>query len=371
MDLTARTEALRKALEETGCSRALITNPKSVRYLCRFSGSQGALIVAEDELCLVTDGRYWSQAEREAPHCRLFRYQHQGHGSFVQGVVAALGKCGRGPVALETDRMLYHTFLEYQREEAERGVAFHPWDGAVAKLREIKDPTEVDALRRAAEIADLALSRTLQRSFLGCRELELKAELEYQLLLAGGEGTSFDTIVASGPNGALPHAGASARVIGEGELVTIDFGTVCRGYCSDMTRTIWYGELGAEDRRMLGAVRRAQSAALDAVRPGIECGRLDEIARSALREEGLAELFLHSLGHGVGLDIHESPSLRSGRTETLQIGQVVTIEPGVYREGETGCRVEDTVVVTDGPPLVLNRYPKQSLEALEPPTLPS
>jgi len=198
------------------------------------------------------------------------------------------------------------------------------------------------------------------------RECDLKAEIEHAILRQGGSSTSFPTIVASGPNGSYPHAGASDRVVGENELITIDFGAVYRGYCSDMTRTIWYGTLPETAHNLIDHTRRAQELALSVVAPGITCQEVDATARDYLRKEELDQFFVHSLGHGVGLDIHESPGLRKSNSDPLCVGHVITIEPGLYVPGQTGCRVEDTVVVTPSGYEVLNRFPKQPLDAEAP-----
>jgi Xaa-Pro aminopeptidase len=256
-----------------------------------------------------------------------------------------------------------------QKGLANQGLSLTEVEGVVHKLRERKDSEEITLMRKAAEIADEALSSALADFKPGGKEVELKALIEYQILLRGGEATSFPTIVASGPNGSYPHAGASHRAIQEGELVTIDFGALYQGYCSDMTRTVWWGQLSERDRTILGTTREAQLVARQAVTAGVEARSLDLMARKFLEKAGLGEYFVHSLGHGVGLDIHEAPGLRKTSEAILEVGQVVTIEPGVYIPGDTGCRVEDTVVVTEGKPDVLNRFPKQSLDAVVPPGL--
>jgi Xaa-Pro aminopeptidase len=240
-------------------------------------------------------------------------------------------------------------------------------EGRIKAFRTRKDSQELELMAEAAAIADAALATALDKLEPGMTEAALKAEIDYQVLRRGGEGAAFPTIVASGINGSFPHAGASDKPIEAGELVTIDFGAIWKGYCSDMTRTIWFGELSDQDRRLVQQVARAQAKGVAAARPGLTSGELDEVARASLREAGLAEYFVHSLGHGVGLDVHEAPTLRAGQTDLLSQGQVITIEPGVYLPGRTGCRIEDTVVLLEAGCRVLNRHPKQRPDETRPP----
>lgn len=367
--LTGRLDRLRANLQERGFSNLLVTEPKNIRYLCGFSGSSGWLLVGPDYHLVITDGRYWDQVARECPGAELFKFVALEHASLPGGLVEVLKQKALDKLGLETNGITLTNYRALTQALEKSEVAVQEVEGLVHALRECKDPEEIALMRRAAEIADQALGRALQEFQPGQKEIELKALIEFHIFGLGGSAAAFPTIVASGPNGSYPHAGASDRVVERNELITIDFGAVYRGYCSDMTRTIWYGRLSDRHRDVLGATRQAQRLALEEVRAGVATSSLDKIARDCLERAGLAQYFLHSLGHGVGLDVHEAPSLRLTSDDILKVGQVVTIEPGVYIQGETGCRVEDTVVVTEGRPDVLNRYPKQALDADTPPGL--
>lgn len=372
MNRSLRLKALREALKDQGLETLLVSEPKNRRYLSGFSGSSGWLLVTPEAQHIITDGRYWDQVARESPEAELFKFVASEHESLPQALVKLLEERAVSlPLGLETNGMELSIYRSLTGLLEQHDIGFQEVEGLVHSQRECKDEDEIALLRRAADIADHALSKALAEFEPGRREVELKALIEYHILMLGGESTSFSTIVASGPNGSYPHAGASQRVVQSGELITVDFGAVYQGYCSDMTRTIWYGSLSDRDRNLLGTTREAQDLALKAVAPGKAVKELDQIARGHLEASDLAEYFVHSLGHGVGLDIHEAPGLRNTSDSELCEGQVVTIEPGVYIPGDTGCRVEDTVVVRSGGPDVLNKFPKQALDAERPPAMPT
>jgi Xaa-Pro aminopeptidase len=210
----------------------------------------------------------------------------------------------------------------------------------------VKDEEELGCIRAAVKLGATLFDRALQVLRPGIKEAEVAAEMEYTARKAGAEEMSFPTIIASGARSALPHGRASNQVVKPGGFVVCDFGVILAGYCSDQTRTVWVGSVSEEARKAYEAVREAQQAAIDAVRPGIQVGVVDEAARKVLRKAGLGRYFTHSTGHGVGLEIHESPRVASGQKEVLRSGMVITIEPGVYFPGEWGVRIEDMVVVT-------------------------
>lgn len=368
----SRIAQLRDEMTQAGENAFVVTEAKNRRYLSGFSGSSGWLVVTPTASVLITDGRYWDQVERQCADVELFRYTPAEHKTLAGGLAVVLGQLGlsRGAaVSVELDDMPVVTYRSLSSMLEENGFAVHDVEGRVKGYRSRKDPRELDCLRQAAAIADGALSAALSKFEPGMTEAALRAEIDYQVLSRGGEGAAFATIVASGINGSYPHAGASDRVIGTEELITIDFGAIWKGYCSDMTRTVWFGQLSEHDANLVREVALSQSRAVAAARAGMTTGELDEVARASLRQAGLADYFVHSLGHGIGLDVHETPTLRSGQTDTLQAGQVITIEPGVYLPGRTGCRIEDTVVLGTENCEVLNKHPKQELHHLRPPVL--
>lgn len=370
MNFEQRLETIRQELAKLDSNVLLVSSEKNRQYLSGFDGSSGWLLLTEDKHLLITDGRYWDQVGRQSPGAELVKFVAAKHKDMVGALLPLLEplqKQGVLKLAVETDDMTLTTFRKLQTELQAQGIEFKESQNLVSKLRQCKDQDEINLLKRAAEIADEALAKALEDFRPGLRECDLKAEIEYHLLRLGASGTSFSTIVASGPNGSYPHAGASTREIQEGELITVDFGASYQAYCSDMTRTIWYGTLPEKELELLSAVREAQVLALSAVKAGVKASLVDAAARNHLTKLGFGEYFLHSLGHGVGLNIHEEPGLKSTNDEPLLAGQIITIEPGVYLPGQTGCRVEDTVLVTEDSYEILNHFPKQSLHSTAPP----
>lgn len=359
-----RVDRLRSTMKENQEDAFLVTDSHNRRYLSGFSGSAGWLLITQQSQYIITDGRYWDQAQRESPGFELMKFERTVHKSLARATACLLEQLelGQGSrFSLELDNLSLLVFRKIQSALSELALEVTESEGRVRDLRLVKDAEELNHLREAARIADSALGAALRDFKVGQSERQLKADIEHQILLQGGHGASFPTIVASGVNGSFPHAGASDKVIEEGELVTIDFGAVYNGYCSDMTRTIWFGEISSRLQEILGAVREAQARAAAAVKPGITTGALDAVARDYLEQCELGQWFVHSLGHGIGLEVHEPPTLGKGTKIVLVEGQLVTVEPGVYIPGETGCRVEDTVVLTADGALALNQFPKQVL----------
>jgi len=361
MDVGGRAERLRQRIAARGCDALLVTHLPNVRYLTGFTGSAGMVLVTPDELVLVTDGRYATQSREQVQaagvDARIVIAGHTEQTARLRDLLEGVDRLG-----LEAHGVTW----AQQRAWASsfEGVTLVPTEHLVEDLRQVKEPGEVARIRAACAIADEALAETLPLLASGPTEREFALALEVAMRERGASGTSFDTIVASGPNGALPHARPSDRQIERGELVVIDFGCVVDGYCSDMTRTVSVGDPGPEARRLWDVVRASQEAGRAAVKDGASCADVDRASRAVIEDAGWGEHFSHGTGHGVGLEIHESPRVAKTAGGTLDLGVVVTIEPGVYLPGVGGVRIEDTVVVTATGAEALTAFPKHlSIEA--------
>lgn len=355
MAVAARLDRLREALPDAGCDGVVIGHLTNVRYLTGFTGSAGLLLVRPEDALLVTDGRYGEQA-REQLAAAGAQVRLAVAGADQQQVATGWAR-GLRRIGLEADHVSWAAQRRYAGSwfpEAE----LVPTEGLVEALRERKDDGELARLEAAAAIADEALARVRPRLAERPTEREVAAELEAEMRRLGADGPSFDTIVASGPNAARPHARPTDRRLAEGDLVVLDFGALVDGYHSDMTRTLVLGDPTPIQARMLTVVTEAQAAGVSAVRDGIPARHVDEVCRSVIAEAGWADAFVHGTGHGVGLDIHERPRVAATSDATLATGHVVTVEPGVYLADHGGVRVEDTVLVTPDGCRALTRAPK-------------
>jgi len=359
MDVAGRIPLLRERLTQAECDALLVTRLVNIRYLTGFTGSAAVLLVGPDELLFVTDGRYRDQSAIELAAAGVDARIRVGltagrQREFLQEEAAGMARLGLEAAAV--------TWSQQRKFDADwfPDSDLVATEGLVEELRKVKDAGEVDRMAAAATIADEALARVRPRLAQAPTEEEFALELDFEMRRGGASAPSFETIVASGPNGARPHHRPSNRRIGAGELVVVDFGAVVDGYCSDMTRTLCVGEpASATARRMVDVVAESQQAGVDAGRAGAEGKAVDEVCRTVIAEAGWADAFLHSTGHGVGLEIHEDPRVASTSTDTLVAGHVVTVEPGVYLPEHGGVRIEDTVVVTDEGCTVLTNAPKE------------
>lgn len=362
MDHSRRIGALRRKLKRAGLSGLLVTHLPDVRYLSGFTGSSAALAVTRRAARLFTDGRYTVQAAAEVSAAQVQIVSGGPAIAAVQWLAAQPATEFAGFDAART------TVAELQRLKAAlpsklRRTFLSPIAASlVEQLRLIKDEDELAIMREAALIGCDLFDYVLGVIRPGMSEVELAAELEHEGRMRGAEGMSFETIVASGVRSALPHGRATSARLPKRGFLTLDFGIIHHGYCSDMTRTVYLGSPRPNERDAYQAVLQAQEAAVAAVAPSVSCGEVDEAARSVLRNVGLAEAFSHSTGHGVGLEIHEPPRIASGQATRLQTGMVITIEPGIYLEGQFGIRIEDMVAVTRTGGQVLTPAPKALIE---------
>jgi Xaa-Pro aminopeptidase len=338
----ARLGRLRLSFSDLGVDAILATHLPNIRYMCGFSGSAGILLVDSSSATLFTDSRYTFQAQEEVSGARV-QICKQG---LLRGAADALrARKGRFRVGYSAAQV---TVAQKQALDAGAGSRLR-WasDGsAIEKMRAVKEPGELDAIRGAADVISDVFQRVLRRIRPGVTELAIAAEIEHEINRQGGTGASFETIVASGARSAWAHARPTSKPLRKNELVVLDQGAILRGYCSDMTRTVHLGKASRRVRSLYFAVLEAQAIGKQAIRPGVTAGEVDRAARSSLKRSKLDRYFTHSLGHGLGLEVHEIPRLGKGEQTVLQEGMVLTVEPGVYLEGLGGIRIEDDVVVT-------------------------
>ncbi len=348
-------DRIKEKMRAEDLSAILVTNEKNIRYLCGFSFTDGFLVITETANYLVTDFRYFEDAKRKAkssfevvmPELRT---------AFVADVFAGLSTKNVGYEDLSV------TCAEYRELSEKYAVSFRPIGDMILSAREAKSESELSKIAAAQKITDAAFSHVLKLLTPQITEIEVALELEYFMRRNGADGIAFETIAVSGDASALPHGHPRPIPLRKGFL-TMDFGAVYEGYCSDMTRTVVVGRADAEMRRLYGTVLAAQEAALELAALGVSCAAMDKVARDLIDAAGYKGCFGHSLGHGVGLDIHESPRLsaRAGERK-LTLGDVVTVEPGIYLEGKYGCRIEDMIAVTKDGIRNFTQSPKELIE---------
>jgi Xaa-Pro aminopeptidase len=360
MPAAPRRAALRALLPGVGVDALLVTNLVNVRYLTGFTGSNAALLVHADgdaasRFC--TDGRYRTQVADEVPD--LETVIDRASALALAGLV---GELGVERLGFESDTVTVDAHVELA--EAADGVGLYRAPGLVQQLRAVKDDVEVAALRRACAVGDAALAGLLAAGGIrpGRTEREVALDLEDRMRALGAAGPAFETILAAGAHSAVPHHRPTAAVLQQGDLVKLDFGALVDGYHSDMTRTVVLGPAAGWQRELHALVAEAQAAGRAALVPGAEAAAVDAAARGVVERAGRGGEFVHGLGHGVGLQIHEAPALGKTATGVLAAGMVVTVEPGVYLPGRGGVRIEDTLVVRDDTPELLTHTSRELIE---------
>jgi len=360
-DLTNRMQSLRAELRRTGARALLVSHPPNIFYLTGFTGDNAALLVVPGRAVLFTDPRFTTQSRQECGRAGLQIVITRK--ALLQELGERLaGRGGPGGKILFEEEKLSVAQLALAKRAAGSGWAWKGVRGIVEGLREVKDAGEISRMREAARLGSAVMEHAISIVRAGISEQDLAAEIEYQMRKRGAEGPCFETIVASGERAALPHGRATSKRLKEKELVVLDLGVILRGYCSDLTRTVHVGRASAEVRRWYKAVLEAQRAGRRAVRAGVEVAQVDEAVRSVLRRDGLERFFIHSAGHGLGLEVHERPSLGRNQKAVLKAGSVVTIEPGVYFPGRGGIRIEDDVLVLEAGSETLTSAPRELME---------
>lgn len=353
-----RVEKIRGLIHDEGLDALLVTRLVNIRYLTGFTGSAALLLVTPDELLFVSDGRYGEQAAEQLDAAGVgARIEIAGVGQreILQKAAAGLGRIG-----LEAHGVTWAQQRSFAQEWFPE-TEMVPTEELIEQLRRVKDAGEIARVRAACAIADDALGDVRDLLKEGVREQDFALELELAMRKRGASGMSFDPIVAAGENSAKPHARPSDRRFAQGDLVVLDFGCVVDGYCSDMTRTVGIGPLDETKQRMYEVVLASQEAGRSAVRAGVSCAEIDGACREIIDAAGWGDAFTHGTGHGVGLEIHEAPRVAGTGGDSLLVGDIVTVEPGVYLPDIGGVRIEDTVVVTSDGCDVLTKSTKALL----------
>ncbi|MER1956561.1 MAG: Xaa-Pro peptidase family protein [Solibacillus sp.] len=343
---------LRQALIDNHVDAILITNEYNRRYMTGFTGTAGVAIVSQKDAVFITDFRYTEQAAEQVKDFRI--EQHKG--TIFEEVAKQVASMGVKTLAFEKDAMHYGTYEVYKSAVK---ADFVPLSGLIEKIRLIKSQEEINIIKVACEIADNAFTHILNFIKPGITELDVSNELEFFMRKQGATSSSFDIIVASGLRSALPHGVATKKIIETGDFVTLDFGAYYNGYISDITRTVAVGQPSEKLVEMYNAVLESQLLALEKVGPGMTGAEADAVSRDYLKSKGLGEAFGHSLGHGIGLEVHEGPGLNFRSEVVLEPNMTVTIEPGAYIPGVGGVRIEDDILITETGNEILNHSDKK------------
>lgn len=347
-----RAPLARKLLEDCNLDAFVFFDLANVRYLCGFTGTDGVLVVSRGGDCFLTDSRYTAQARRQVHAEQIREYRVK-----LDGLIALLDEQGGRRIGFESETLPFATVQRLK----EKGAAGHDWvpvDKEILSLRGVKGASELDAMLEATRINAEAFEEVVPLIRPGAVEREVALALEFALKRRGGEEKAFDFIVASGTRGAMPHGVASDKPIRAGELVTLDFGTRINGYHSDETVTVAVGEVAPRLREIYDVVLRAHDLAMAQVRPGMLLKDIDDVARRYIAERGYGDYFGHGLGHGVGLEVHEYPTVSSRSESVAEEGMVFTVEPGIYVPELGGVRIEDMLQVTGDGCRPLTRIPK-------------
>lgn len=350
INMNIRLEKLRSKFDELEIDGLLVTDGINRRYLSGFSGSAGLLLITAGEAILFTDSRYSERAEQEVDGLLVYKPQKEKDGEgknkkLIDFMAEELFRLGVKTLGFESLSVYYYFYK--QLEEKLPSIILKPTENLVEEIREIKSSEEIESIKKAAAIADEAFILAMDYLVPGVRECDIRAHMNYFIQTLGGFNECFDIIIASGPNGAIPHAKTSSKVIEEGELIVMDFGADYNGFCSDCTRTLIMGEADERQSYIYKLVKTAQEEALKIVKPGVKCSEVDKAVRDLFEKEGYSKEFIHSTGHSVGLQVHEKPSIAPASEAILQPGMVITVEPGLYFSGWGGVRIEDLIVINE------------------------
>lgn len=348
--MLSRVDRLRECLKDS--ESVLISSGQNIFYYSGFTSEDANLLISHDKQLLITDSRYTIQAREQAPDFEII--------DSADGFKNILKRIPQSYIGFEENYVSVNQYRKRQRDAGDEKTLV-PMQKRIDALRQIKDDEEIRRIAEAERIGDEAFSYILDKIKPGVTEREIALELEFFMKKQGAAALSFETIAASGVRSAMPHGAASQKVIEKGDLLTLDFGCVYEGYCSDMTRTVAVGSVSDRQREIYEIVLKAQLAALDVIKPGMRCAEVDKTARDIIKAAGYGDNFGHSLGHSVGIQIHESPVFSAKSRDAVKAGHVITVEPGIYVDGFGGVRIEDLVVVTEEGIQNLTRSPKELL----------
>lgn len=344
-------------LDSLNVDALLVSDGYNIRYLSGFTGATGYLFISRTRQIIFTDFRYTIQANAESIGCEVIEITNAGYNRAINDLVKIEGI---NKLGFEDNHMLYSDFIKIKDDLLVKELI--PVGDSITNIRIIKDQEEIELIGKAQSIGDIAFSKILDVIKPGITEIEIAAHLEFLLKMNGAQGLSFDTIVASGVNSSMPHATPSYKTIEQGDFITMDFGCIYKGYCSDMTRTIVVGKATKKQKDVYSTVLEAQLAALDFLKAGYKGKEIDKIARDIIKEAGYGDYFGHGLGHSVGLYIHENPRLSLMEEEIILANTIETVEPGIYIKDFGGVRIEDLVLVTEDGHVNLTHSPKELIE---------
>jgi Xaa-Pro aminopeptidase len=343
-------------MEQSGLEGILFTSLENIRYLCGFTGSDGAFVLGPKETYFLTDSRYWTQSEQEVKGAKIVHYQKK-----TDGILSLFSDFGLKRIGFES-YFLPFSLYHFLREKLSSEIELVHLESEIRNLRAVKDDEELSSIRKAIDIASNAFNHILKLAQEGVQERDLAFEMEFSMKRQAAEDLGFDIIIASGKRSAFPHGRAGEKRIEKGDLVLIDFGSRFQGYHSDQTRTVVCGAPSPEQKKIYQTVREAQERAIGKVRPGVPLRKVDASARDFIRDSGYDEYFGHGTGHGIGLAVHEDPAVNRENEDLLQEGMVITVEPGIYLPDRGGVRIEDMVRVTSSGAEVLTYLPKELRE---------
>ena len=348
-----RQRSVRKILDSNNLNGILFSGLENIRYLCGFTGSDGAFLITQKDSFFLTDSRYWTQAEEEVKECQIIHYKKR-----IDGIASLVSELKLKRIGFES-AFLTFSFHRSLLKKLANAAELIPVEDEMKNLRAVKDAQELALIRSAIDISSNAFLHILKILKEGVTEREIAFEMECLMKRSGAEALGFDIIVASGKRSALPHGKATDKKVEKGDFILIDFGSKHQGYHSDQTRTVVCGKPSPRQEKIYLAVREAHDKAIDVIRPGIPIQKVDTAARDHIREKGYGEYFGHGTGHGVGLAVHEEPGVNMENRELIQEGMIFTIEPGVYIPDWGGVRIEDMIRVTPQGAEILTPLPEE------------